>query len=173
MFKYFRWLLASILFGLAIFFFSKVNLNSPQGSQGIKEIPNLLYMLGSFILGIIFLTPEFIKIIIYPVTSLFSNTLVSGAKLKKPPLSYKLAEFYIKEERFDDAIYEFEKIIEYYPEEERSYLEIAEISSVIFEDIDEAVDILNKGLKNIPDSPTLKLKLENVSLQKNDENEKI
>lgn len=67
----------------------------------------------------------------HPIASYLAGRLFfPGARFYKPPLSYRLAEFYTREDRRAEAIEQYEEIMRHYPAERRAYTELIALATL-------------------------------------------
>jgi tetratricopeptide (TPR) repeat protein len=71
---------------------------------------------------------------------------------KRPPLSYRLAHYYVEDGRYDEAVAEYERIIGYYPDESPAYLELIE-SATLAEDLATAEKYRKKYRSHFHEEP--------------------
>lgn len=79
--------------------------------------------MASLVVSAALLSPEIYAIITRAVDALY----FPGGKLDRPTLSYKLAEFYRKEERFTEALEQYDTILKHYPREARAWIGAIEL----------------------------------------------
>lgn len=74
--------------------------------------------------GFLFIAPELANLAVEWIGDLAASLWLPSDRLDKPPLNYRLVEFYLKKERLGDALRELEIIVHHYPDEERAYREL-------------------------------------------------
>jgi tetratricopeptide (TPR) repeat protein len=118
--RIFRWLLAIGAWIFCAFEFKAVL----ASGGGITGVPALLFGFGSFIAGLLLVSPE----IIVPVSGFFADLFIDviypGSRASKPALSYLLARRYHDQARLEESIAEYQKILHYYPKEKDAYREL-------------------------------------------------
>ncbi|MEO6848299.1 MAG: hypothetical protein ABI443_11600 [Chthoniobacterales bacterium] len=115
-----RWLFAPV----CLYFAVKVFFKLAAGGTALHVLAAALFGFAIMMFGIFLVAPEVVRVIASPISNFFGGIFFLNARYSKPPLSYNLARFYEKEERLDEAIVEYGKIIRYYPEERDAYLEL-------------------------------------------------
>ncbi len=123
----FRWT-AYFFSAVFLFFWFVVVLPRMQG-QGASLTEIIISTLGA-ILGALTLSvlPEIANRIVDALGDVAASLWMPAARLERPPLNYKPAEYYLRRERWADAIEEFENITRYYPYEERAYRELVALA---------------------------------------------
>ncbi len=114
-----RYLGAMGFLGVSLWLFNK-SATVPEPETGLGY--GMLGMIG-IIAGTALLTPEIYTVITRVVDGLY----FPGGKLDKPILSYKLPEFYRKEERFEESLEHYDIILEHYPREARAWIGAIEL----------------------------------------------
>jgi len=128
-------------FGLSLWLFRK-SVTHPEPETGLGYA--LLGMLG-VIVGTALLTPEIYTIITRGVDALY----FPGGKLDKPLLSYKLPEFYRKEERLEEALEQYDIILEHYPREARAWIGAIELLIEDFGNRQQAESYYQRGRRKL------------------------
>ena len=113
-------------------------LRSPQGTLATAGLMLLVCAL-IITMGVIIAWPfaEFISI---PFANLYFPNREGS-----PPLSYHLADYYMKELRYEEALAECEKICHYHPRELTPWAIRIELLLEKFSDLDAAQDALQEG----------------------------
>lgn len=97
-----------------------------------------------------------------PLTGFIDGIYMAGGHSAEPPaLNYRLAEHYFKQRRWDLAVAEYEKILEYYPGELRAYAPLLDILANEQEEPEEAERLYRRGLGKLPDD-ALRQRLEEI-----------
>ncbi len=130
----FRWLCsASFFIMFAILIKGVFAHGAVYTPDAYEALPFVIFSLVSLVVAILLLIPETVK----PTTDYLSGLIVGlvfpDHKFGKPALTYLLARRYIEQERYDDAIDEYAKIIHYYPDEVEAYLGIISSCSLVGE----------------------------------------
>ncbi len=115
----FRWMLAIGLLGSAI----------AMAAHGYR-ILEFLWFLPAFLLaavGIGLILKDVIHLAAAPFVSLVESIVFPRVSGGKPAPNYKLAAYYVEEERFADAIEEYRTIIRNHPGEKDAYLQLLEL----------------------------------------------
>ncbi len=105
--------------GVSLWLFKKAA-TDPEPETGLGY--GMLGMIGIMISAAL-LTPEIYTVITRVVDGLY----FPGGKLDKPILSYKLPEFYRKEERLEESLEQYDIILEHYPREVRAWIGAIEL----------------------------------------------
>tara|TARA_R110002096_G_scaffold316010_10_gene510364 strand:- start:18736 stop:19254 length:519 start_codon:yes stop_codon:yes gene_type:complete len=130
-----RWLIAAILVGCVVY----LSKQSPYG---------FLLGLPLLIVVAILIMPEILKPISWMVDSLFGTGVVFG---ERPPLDLRLAQHYVKEERWDDAIEEYARVRGYYPAIPDVYTEPMILLAKLGAEKEEIEELFAKGQHKITD----------------------
>lgn len=96
-----------------------------------------LPVIGSMLLFVTFvllLAPETAVKLAELCARPFAELFYPSDEFEKPPLSYVLARRYSQERRLEQAVQEYEKILQYYPEERDAYLELIELAQRVGDD---------------------------------------
>ncbi len=90
----------------------------------------MIYGFSALIISILFTVPETVIPLCEFFSRIFTSIIFPDDKFRKPMLTYILARRYAKEARYVEAIYEYRKIIHYYPDELEAYEELISISGI-------------------------------------------
>ncbi|MEM1297563.1 MAG: hypothetical protein AAGH89_19505, partial [Verrucomicrobiota bacterium] len=100
----------------------------------------------------ILILPEFLKPIGWMVDSLFGTGVVFG---ERPPLDLRLAQHYVKEERWEEAIDEYARVRGYYPAILEVYSNPMILMAKIGHEREEIDELFAQGQRKITDRETL------------------
>jgi|GEM_PF-4543429 len=75
----------------------------------------------AFVVGAALIWVDIFRIATRPFMLLIDSIFSPGGHFRKPALSWKLADFYLAEQRHAEALEEFRSIIRHYPDEARAY----------------------------------------------------
>jgi len=124
-----RWLAAAVLIYLAY----RRALVSPSPtlppelaeeleSSTMPAIPGLLSGIGLMIAGVACIAPELIYWISMPFQAVFNSIFFPGTR-EIPPPDYNLTRVYREQERYDEALEAYFRILKHHPQELLAYLE--------------------------------------------------
>jgi tetratricopeptide (TPR) repeat protein len=82
----------------------------------------------AFVSTVLLIAPETAFWLAEQIARPFANLFYPSDTFKKPPVSYLLARRYRMERRFEDAVTQYENIIEFHPEERDAHLELIELA---------------------------------------------
>lgn len=116
-----RWILAAVCLMASIWLMRAAFKMAGMGAAG----PVILSMV-SFVTVVLLIAPETAYWLAEQIAKPFANLFYPSDSFKKPPLSYTLARRYRKELRFEDAVAQYQNIIEFHPQERQAYLELIE-----------------------------------------------
>ena len=80
-----------------------------------------------------------------PFMLLIDSVFFPGGKRSKPVLNLKLPAYYVKEQRYAEALDEYEKILKHYPDEVEAYEGAIWLYSEIFDEKGEAEKLIRKA----------------------------
>lgn len=128
-FKKTRWCLASLCLAACV----KLMLDAFK----IAGIGAAGHLIGAFMLligSIILIAPETVVRIAEWCSRPITDLLFPSEQLDKPPLNYRLARHYAETRRLEEAVTEYAKIIEHYPEETDAYVELLTVAKQLGDD---------------------------------------
>lgn len=133
----FRWLVGLGFFGLSLW----------AAKTGYLEtrITLLALSIPLFICGIIAVWKPVFTFMTRPFMLLIDSIFFPGGKFAKPLLNLKLPAYYINEERYVEALDEYEKILKHYPDETEAYERAIWLHSEIFHDRAAAEKLIRKA----------------------------
>jgi hypothetical protein len=116
-------------FGLALELWAFRKLYEPSNGSGgtLSLFAGCLFGFAALISGAFFFLPELAALIGSPVARFFSG-FVFPEETGKAPLDYTLARFYAKNGRLAEALEQYFKILENYPQEIAAYREGLEVA---------------------------------------------
>ncbi|MBL9134143.1 MAG: hypothetical protein JNG86_23215 [Verrucomicrobiaceae bacterium] len=118
-----RWFLA--LLSLAV---SIGMMKTAFKMQGIGAAGPVILSLVAFVSTVLLIAPETAFWLAEQIARPFANLFYPSDSFKKPPVSYLLARRYRAERRFDDAVTQYENIIEFHPQERDAHVELIEVA---------------------------------------------
>ena len=130
------------LFAIGCFGFSGVLVK--QGYLNL-EASSLSFGILLFAIGAASIFSSLLEIATRPMMALIESIFLGGEKLNRPIKSLKLPRYYEKEERFDEALAEYEKVIRYYPDEPIAYEGAIRILVKEFDEYAQAEKIFSKS----------------------------
>jgi tetratricopeptide (TPR) repeat protein len=120
-----RWAIAAALFfGM----FHVLKRTTEGGDDYLRVFVQCLFGLASAVAGSVLVAPELAAWAVIPISSAFDAIFLGRRDFDPPPAAYTLARFYREQERYEEALEEYRKIIRYHPEEIAAYLEAIEIA---------------------------------------------
>lgn len=132
-----RWLFGIGLLGLSYHFattgYESGNLSRVVGGAGL------------FVLGIIFLWKTIFYLATRPLMRMVDSLFFPGGQLEKPVLNLKLPAYYINEERYDEALAEYRKILKHYPNEVEAYEKSIWLLHEVFDDPSSAGRLIRRA----------------------------
>jgi len=128
-------------FGISLWLFKKSAID-PEPETGLGY--GMLGMIGVIVCAAL-MAPEIYTLITRAVDALY----FPGGKLDKPILSYKLPEFYRKEERFEESLEQYDIILEHYPREARAWIGAVELLIEDFGNREQAEDYYQRGRRKL------------------------
>ena len=118
-----RWLLAVLSMLSSIWLMRAALKLQGNGAAG----PVILSMVA-FVSTVLLITPETAFWLAEQIAKPFANLFFPSETFKKPPVSYLLARRYRSERRFEEAVRQYENIIEFYPHERDAHVELIEVA---------------------------------------------
>lgn len=97
-------------------------------SGGIAAAPPVIFSAFAFLGGVILIVPETCLRLAEWIGQKFAGIFFPNDEFSRPPLSYRLANRYRDEHRWEDAALQYRRIIRYYPRERTAYLELMEVA---------------------------------------------
>ncbi len=116
-----RWILAALCLLASIWLMRAAFKMAGMGAAG----PVILSMV-SFVTVVLLIAPETAYWLAEQIAKPFANLFYPSDSFKRPPVSYTLARRYRRELRFEEAVAQYENIIEFHPQERQAYLELIE-----------------------------------------------
>ncbi|MEM9015841.1 MAG: hypothetical protein AAGC68_02420 [Verrucomicrobiota bacterium] len=80
-----------------------------------------------------------------PFTSMIDSIFFPGGKLDKPILNLKLPAYYINEERYTEAIAEYEKILKHHPDAIEAYEKSIWLYHEVFHETEKARQLIREA----------------------------
>ncbi len=125
-----RWLLSVACIGIAFLL-----LGFHRENPGFHSVsaPEMIFAMGMLIAAGLFTAPETAAPIAEYIGECWGNLFFPSARFHKPPLSYILADHYNNQERYAEAIIEYQKILRFYPKERKANVELITLCKKIGE----------------------------------------
>ena len=114
-----RWSTVAGLFGIGGFCINKA-LQTENPDQYLFGVAGAILCI---VIGLFLLVPDVFALVGRLVNSFF----FPGGKSSKPVLSYKLPDFYRREERYAEALDHYRRILRHYPKEARAWFGVIEV----------------------------------------------
>lgn len=107
------------LLGICLIAWSAMDLVkvSANGGSMLAMFGASLLAFGKGIFGVILLAPSMTRWALTPIFRAIDKIYYPGVYEKKPPLDYRLADYYRMTRQFDLAIERYSEIVRYYPDE--------------------------------------------------------
>lgn len=118
-----RWLLA-VLSMLASIWLMRAALKL----QGIGAAGPVILSMVAFVSTVLLIAPETAFWLAEQIAKPFANLFFPSDSFKKTPVSYLLARRYRSERRFEEAVTQYENIIEFHPHERDAHEELIEVA---------------------------------------------
>lgn len=138
-----RWSIAIGLEYVAV----RLLIGAANSGDYLGAVAKCLYGFAILMTGIMLLGPELVRWAAMPIQHVLTG-LLFPSQSEKPPVDYKLARFYCRQARHDEAVEQYWKIVHYHPEELTAYLE--GIDAAISADLPEtAAKFYRSGLRHL------------------------
>jgi tetratricopeptide (TPR) repeat protein len=124
-----RWILALLSLAASIWLMRAALKMAGIGAAG----PVILSMVA-FVSAVLLIAPETAFWLAEQIAKPFANLFFPSDSFKKPPVSYLLAHRYRSERRFEEAVAQYENIIEFHPRERDAYMELIEVARQLGDD---------------------------------------
>lgn len=109
------------------------------------NFPLLLKATAAFLASMMILWSYLFRLVTKPFRLLADWIFFPGEHLRKPILNRKLPAHYLKEERYEEALAEYRKILKYYPEETEAWEKAIWLEAEIFGRTNEAVKLVRSA----------------------------
>lgn len=112
--------------------------------------PPILFIVSilCFVLALAFLLPEVMRPFTWMVDKFFGTGPGEGGK---PPLDLRLVRFYVKEERFEDALEEARRIVKFHPYAAEAWEQAILMTAIVSRDRGKVDRIFRKANRKIKD----------------------
>jgi len=114
-----RWFLAAVCLTICV----RLMVAALQ-IPGLGAAGHLIFSFATFILMVLLIVPETAFRMAEWCSRPITNIIYPSDRLDRPPLSYTMAREYSRRMRVEEAITEYEGIIQFYPQEAEAYLEL-------------------------------------------------
>jgi tetratricopeptide (TPR) repeat protein len=121
-----RWLLAVISMLSSIWL-----MRAAFKLQGIGAAGPVILSMVAFVSTVLLIAPETAFWLAEQIAKPFANLFFPSDRFKKPPVSYLLARRYRSERRFEEAVRQYENIIEFHPYERDAHVELIEVARLM------------------------------------------
>ena len=118
-----RWVVALLCAGVT----AKL-VHDAVGMEGLSAFGRMIGGLLAMITTVLLISPETVFKVAEWCARPFVGMIWPSAQLEKPPLNYRLARYYTKCQRLEEAIAEYQKIITHYPDERSAYQELIAVA---------------------------------------------
>lgn len=117
-----RWIMAIGLWGCALYL-------AQHGYRSLRFIWFVPALILAFS-GLFLVIKDCIRFAAVPFTTMIDAIVFPRVRSGKPEPNYRLAEYYVKEERWDDAEVEYRTILKFHRREGKAYLGLIELLMV-------------------------------------------
>ena len=114
-----RWIAAGLIGGGGVFLLARVMANE---SNWMAVFGKSLFGLSGMITAVLLVSPELVRLVFAPFSHLIDSVLLPSEKVI-PPADLRLARFYAHGLRYDEACEEYERILQYHPDNADAHLE--------------------------------------------------
>lgn len=114
-----RWMVAFAVGAGGLYLLARV---LSQGGDWLTVFAKSLYDLAALMTGVILVSPELVWWAVTPIHRMLDHLLLPS-ETETPPVDFRLARFYARGLRYEEACEEYTKIIAYHPEATDAYLE--------------------------------------------------
>jgi len=111
----------------------------------IDDFGLVLCSIPLFLLGAIAIWRTIFYVATRPFMLLVDSLFFPGGELAKPVLNLKLPRYYIEQDRFDEALIEYKRILKHYPDEVEAYEKAIWLYVTIFEEPAQARRLLARA----------------------------
>jgi hypothetical protein len=169
-FRILRWIFALGCLGLGTWLLSET-LGSPEPESfpeddGFPVSPvfgiagRLIGGVLLILLGIVSLAPELVAIILVPFHALVDAVYLPGGRASRPELNLKLPAYYLQQDRPDDALAEYRKILRHHPDTLEAWVGAIDLLAGTFDEPAAARRLYRKGLRRFRRRPEIRAALE-------------
>jgi len=113
----------------------------------------LLYSIGLLILGVLCMGPELMHWGSIPIRMVFENMYNPGERGVPPP-DYNIIRLYIEQERYEEALEQYQQILHYHPDEFLAYVEGIQLAFEL-DEREVADKLYQKGLGHLTTPETV------------------
>ncbi len=124
--------------------------------------PFVFLQVALILLAALFVIPELMRLVMAPISALVDSFFFPGGRFSKPVLNYKLPEFYVEKGRYEEALAEYRKILQFYPAELPAYEGAIELLLKEFDDVPEAAKLYRQAQKHLHENPEAGFQLTNL-----------
>ena len=115
----------------------------------VATAASLIVMFGFIVAATMLLLPETVPFVSRPFTAFIDGIYGTGPGKEKPPFDCRLARGYVKQERYEDAVDEYARVMKYHPKEMEPYRESIQVLLNKLRDREGAEDVLDLGLRKL------------------------
>ncbi len=139
-----RWA-AAIGFGIASYVIGSET--AAQETGDFNAVMPLLYSIGLLMLAVICIAPELMHWGSIPIRMMFDGLFTSSERGVPPP-DYNVTRVYCEQERYAEALEQYQQIIHYHPDEFLAYVEGIQLAFQV-EEPEIAERLYKKGLSGL------------------------
>ncbi len=164
-----RWLIGLGLLGFGISLITReIPPTSPPADVEIGldslrpdlHFGRLFLGMASIIAGAIAIAPDLIRVAASPLLGLIDSIFLPGRRGGKPDLNLRLPVYYREQERYEDALAEYRKIIRFHPERPEGWIGAIELLLEPFERPAKARKLYERGRRKLRAFPDALAELE-------------
>ncbi len=149
--KVIRCFVAIVIIGYVVRLLPEIYRLLPEPESRVVKL--IFLTLGLIVVCILLVGQDIFHVASRPVAMLIESFYFPRYRDAVPPANYKLPEYYLEKERFDEAINEYLIIIRYHPHEAKAYIGAFELAITEFNDDEMAKKIYAKGRKKLKKYP--------------------
>lgn len=135
-----------LLIGLGLVWTAWIFAIQEQGE--ILDVMRLLIGMLLFLLGAAFLWSTLFRLVMKPFTWFIDLVFFPAGRLEKPILNLQLPAHYVKQERYDEALDEYHKIIRYHPQVQEAYERAIWLEVTVFQRPRRAKKLMRQARRN-------------------------
>ncbi len=146
-----RWILAIAALGYLRKLMPQLHAALPESDDGAVKL--LFLCFGVVVVFLLLVGRDIFQVVSKPLSWALESFYFPRDRSAKPTVNYKLPEYYIEQERFEDAMNEYLKIIRYHPQEAKAYIGAFELAVTELHDDETAKQIYSKARRKLKNNP--------------------
>jgi hypothetical protein len=120
---FWRWTARGLWIFCILVWARKMGAATEAGDEMLVTFGNGLIASALLLIGAMLLAPTLVAWMSRPIFRFIDSIYLGGHAVERPPLNYDVAERRVREQRWQDAAAEFERIAYWHPKEERAWNE--------------------------------------------------